>query len=236
MKIVTAGSDNYNYARTINYSNANAVKFGYEVKVYDLGGLGFGEKIEDRRCETAIRQPKIAMKPELILNTVRSSRGTVAWIDGDAVLIKPIDDIEQDDSFDIGVTVRPKARVKKTQYINAGIMFVKCNEAAQRFLSYWIASIPPTPEDLTKKHDGYCDQTVLEEKIILPRFNRPLWDHIGEVIDLDGVRVKLFDCERYNNFWLHEQMVAPGPDTRILHFKNHQMKKLGRYCEAFLNG
>ena len=236
MKIVTAGSNTYAYHKTINFCKENAEKFGYDMKIFDLGGLGFGDIVTDRRCESAIRQPKIAMKPELILKVLRYSTGTLAWIDGDAILIRPIDDIEKDDSFDVGVTVRPKARVKKTQYINAGIIFVKCNKAAEWFLNWWIGSIPITPDDLTRKHAGYCDQTVLEEKLILPNIKVVPWDAFHTVHEINGVRVKFFDCARYNNFWLHEQWLEPGWDTRILHFKNHSMKKLARYRAEFLDG
>ena len=236
MKIVTAGSNHYGYSKTISYCKINAEKFGYDIHIYDMGGLGFGEPIADRRCETAIRQPKIAMKPELILAQLRKSTGTLAWIDGDATLIRSIDDVEQDSTFDVGVTVRPKAKVKKTQYINAGIFFAKCNTAAERFIEWWIASIPPTPEDLTKKHPGYCDQTVLEETLILPNIKVVPWDAFHTVHEIRGTRVKFFDCARYNNFWLHEQWLEPGWDTRILHFKNHSMKKLARYRAEFLDG
>ena len=234
MRIVTAGSSHYAYHKTINLTVANAKRFGYDVTVYDLGGLGFGEVVDDRRCFSPIRQPKFSLKPELAHRASIHYGGTVAWIDGDAVLIRSIDDIDQDNSFDIGVTVRPKANKKKTHYINAGVFFVKFNSRARSFMSHWIDSILPAPEDLTIKHQGFCDQETLEEKILLPAIQKPLWDHIGKVFDVHGARVKLFDCARYNNFWLHEQWLPPEKNTKILHFKNHQMKKLGPYVEAFL--
>lgn len=235
MKIVTAGSSHYKYHLTINHTLETAAKLGYETKVYDMGGLGFGEVVNDRRCTSPIRQPKFSLKPELALANAYGT-GTVAWIDGDAALIGNLDDIDADDSFDVGFTVRPKARVKKTHFINAGVFFVKCNERAHRFMKTWIKSIIPAPEDLTIKHQGFCDQEVLEEKILLPAIGVALWSLTGQVFAVNRARVKFFDCARYNNFWLHETWEAPSPDTRILHFKNHSMKKLPAYRKEFLDG
>jgi len=236
MRIVTAGSDHYKYRLTIDYTLESAKKFGYDTSVYDLGGLGIGAVVDDRRCDSPIRQPKFSLKPELALWSAEASTGTVAWIDGDAILLRNIDDIDQDDTFDVGFTVRPKARVKKTHYINAGVFFVKCNDAAIRFMKLWIKNIIPAPEDLTIKHQGFCDQEVLEEKILLPALGVSLWNLVGKVFVVNRARVKFFDCARYNNFWLHEQWVAPMPETRILHFKNHSMKKLPAYRKEFLDG
>ncbi|MCI0558388.1 MAG: hypothetical protein MN733_07820 [Nitrososphaera sp.] len=232
MRIVTAGSNHYAYHKTINVTVANAKKFGYDVQVYDLGGLGFGEKVNDRRCESPIRQPKFSLKPELVYRNI--VEGTTAWVDGDAVLIKPIDDIDRDDSFDIGLTVRPKARVKKTHYINAGVFFVKGNSDADTFMEYWIDNILPAPEDLTVKHQGFCDQETLEDKILMPVIQKPLWDHIGKVFMVHGARVKLFPCATYNNFWVWDEKRSPDPDTAILHFKGHSFRQFSRYAEEFL--
>ena len=237
MLIVTAGSGDYNYWKTIRYNEARCIEFGYGIKIYDLGGLWFGEAVNDSRCESKFRRVKSAMKPELILKALNETDDDVTWIDGDAFLVRPIDEIEADTSFDIGLTVRPKRVNKKTHYINAGVIFVKNNPAGRGFVEAWIEAMPPVPTDTTVKPKHYSDQMTLEETLVLPNIDVIPWDSYGSVHEVHGARVKFFECSKYNNFNLHLLAVWKGPDedTKILHFKEHGMNRLNQYIEEFLS-
>lgn len=236
MLIITAGSDNYLFNLTINYCGDRASEYGYEFLVYDLGGLERGYKINDPRCASRFRKVKSAMKPELILHALENTvESMVVWIDGDATLIRPIDEVD-DGSFDVAVTVRPKCSQKKTHYINAGVIFVKNNTKGRTFIKAWVDAMPQIPALNTQtKPLNYSDQQTLEERILLPNIDTPFWDSIGRVYKINGVRIKLLDCERYNNFWLmRTPITAPSEDTKILHFKGHKMHRLSSYHERFL--
>jgi hypothetical protein len=225
MLIVTAGQK-------------KAKEFGYRFRAFDLGGLGFGDRIDDPRTMSRFRRVKSAMKPELIASVMAETTETfVTWIDGDATLIRSIDEISEENSWDVGVTVRPKREKKKTHYINAGVMFFRSNNASWRFVEEWCQEMPPIP-DLTsnEKPVNYSDQQTLEENILLQAINEPLWDLVGQVREVRGCKVKFFPCEVYNNFWcIKAPYYDHGPGkAKIIHFKGHRMHRIDDYHERFL--
>jgi hypothetical protein len=236
MLVVTAGSDKYDYATTMRYCEGECEKRGYGFRAYDLGGLGFGIEYDDVRCTSTFRRVKSAMKPELILDTLYNTDDDVAWIDGDATIIDDIHEVF-DSSFDVGITVRPKRQNKKTHYINAGVLFFKNNIESRLFLEDWIDAMGPVPDfhKMTVRPEGYSDQTILEEKILLPNIQGALWDQFGSVHTVHGARVKILECETYNNYWLWRQAhYGPPNGTRVLHFKAHKMNRILSYAKDFL--
>ncbi len=233
MLVVTAGSGNYDFAATIRYNEGECAHHGYDFRVYDLGGLGFGIQPDDPRCTSNVRRVKSAMKPELILETLYSTEQNVVWIDGDATLIDDIDEVF-DDTFDVGITVRPPRQRKKTHYINAGVLFFKNCIESKLFIEDWIDAFPPRPRDVTLVPPrDYSDQSTLEEKILLPNIEGALWDQIGSVHTVHGARVKLLPCATYNNFWCMKAPVQPPNGSKIIHFKGHRMNRLRPYLERF---
>lgn len=237
MLVVTAGSGNYNYATTMRYCEAECEKRGYGFRAYDLGGLGFGIPHDDIRCTSNFRRVKSAMKPELILDSIYNTTEDVAWIDGDATIIDDIHEVF-DGTFDVGVTVRPKRQNKKTHYINAGVLFFKNNIESKLFLGDWIEAMGPIPDfaNMTTKPEGYSDQATLENKILLPNIDGPLWDQIGSVHTVHGVRLKLLDCVTYNNYWVWREPVPPPNGAKVLHFKGHKMHRITSYAKRYLYG
>ena len=168
MLVVTAGNTMYDYKKTILYCGAACARFGYKTRVYDLGGLGFGQKVSDPRCESRFRSIVYSQKPGLILNAMDHAEPNelVAWIDGDATLIAPIDELE-DHAFDVAITVRPKVNRRKTSYINAGVFFVQNNERGRGFVQHWISQMPEQQAlNIDKKPKGGSDQEVLEEILL----------------------------------------------------------------------
>ena len=253
MLIVTAGSHHHpKYKRTIEYCKRECERYGYKCQVYDLGGLGFGTPVSDERMNSKFRTLRYAIKPELVLRSMNETEEEfVVWIDGDATLIGRIDELESDDSFDVGLTVRPKREVKKTAYINAGVLFFKNNAASKKFLQDWITAMGPPPLNTETNPKEYCDQNVLESKLLIPAINIPFWDVIGETYNVCGARVKFLECTQYNNFWSHNgpDRMFHSPDMKIIHFKGRHwastknvvfegeiMDVLAAYSKRFLNG
>lgn len=229
MLILTGGSHHKPYDRTIKLCQKKCEEYGYKFKVYDLGGLGFGIPYSDPRLAARNFITRCAMKPNLIRETLKeTNESLLVWIDGDATLIRPIDELEKDDSFDVGVTVRPRQNPRKTNYINAGVMFFKNNSKAKTFLDAWIDAFPPVPilDSKNKREVQYHnDQNVIEEELLLPNIEGHLYDQIQSIHEVHGARVKLFSCVQYNNFMCTGKNAnPPGSDVKILHFKGRHYK------------
>jgi hypothetical protein len=226
--IVTAGSRHRRFELTICFCEEMCKEYGYQFKAYDLGGLGFGIPVNDLRLSSKHRVLRYSIKPKLILDTLNNTdEELVVWVDGDATLVGRIDEIDVDASFDVGVTVRPKRAIKKTSYINAGVLFFKNNAASKKLLQEWIMAMGPPPLDTTDPliKVWYDDQTNLEEKILLPFIGDPLWDIIGTVHNVFGdIRVKLFDCTVYNNFMCVTENPQYDSSIKILHFRGTMAK------------
>ncbi len=231
MLVVTAGSKAFNekaksYDVTVRFCEKKCKEFGYDIKIFDLGGLGFGTFVDDPRNGHEWKEFRYAIKPELILRSLdETEEETVAWIDGDATLIDRIDELDADASWDVAVTVRPRRDRRYTVNINAGVMFFKNNEPARKFLRDWITALGPPQLDATENPGNvYCDQTVIEGQFLRPAIPGSLYDHVGEVHMVNGARVKLVEALHYNNWWVH-RMTEPdksmlSPEIKILHFKS----------------
>ncbi len=236
MLVVTAGNTKYDYKKTILHCQKACQRYGYKMRIYDLGGLGFGHPVDDPRCGSPHRNIVYSMKPELILDAMFHAEPDelVAWIDGDATLIAPIDELETD-TFDVAITVRPKVNRRKTTYLNAGVFFVRNNKSGSGFVRHWISQMPEIPPLYTRqKPKGYMDQVVLED-MILPHIDVIPWDAFNTVHIVEGVSLKILEGEMYNNLRVHapETWEAPG-GAKILHFRNHTMDSLDAYAKEFL--
>lgn len=236
MLVVTAGNNKYDYQKTIRFCLDKCKKFKYNIIVYDLGGLGFGYPVDDLRCTSPHRNIVYSIKPELILDAMQYAAPTelVAWIDGDATLIAPIDELEAE-TFDIGVTVRPKVNRRKTSYINAGVFFVRNTYNGKQFMKYWISQMPAVPPLHTKhKPKGYSDQEVLED-ILLSSVEVIPWDAFNTTHLVAGASLKILEGDVYNNLSVHEPETREAPGVaKILHFRNHTMARLDKYVEDYL--
>ena len=225
MLIVTAGSDHRRYEVTIRFCEERCKAYGYKFKVYDLGGSGFGTPVSHDKLSSNLKGVRNTVKPTLILDAMNNTdEEFVAWIDGDATLIKRIDEIAADSSFDVGITVRAKRNIKKTHYINSGVLFFRNNAASRQLLQMWIDKMGPAPSETDVHAKAYCDQRPLEEGVLLPSIKVPLWDIFGTVNDVNGVRVKVFECTQYNNVLCIKREPDHDSSVKIIHFKG----KLGK--------
>ena len=116
------------------------------MKVYDLGGLGFGEQLtvyDDSFINNGyynIMNSKSGWcsrglhKPQMILNTKFDNM--LVYMDSDAYPVSRFDEINTLD-FDVGVTVRDGENYGKMSRINAGVIFFKNTVKSHEFMLSW---------------------------------------------------------------------------------------------------
>jgi len=198
MKIVVAGDKNFKpyVDKAVEYNN----RLGYETLVYDLGELGYGKSFIGRVGTE--NNAKIPCKPHIIEDALLSAEDneTVIWLDADALIVQPINEIEAD-IFDIGVTVRQPKQKEHPLPINAGIVFAKKTENALRFIKEW----------KTLSDQGISDQPPLNKLSAVNSTN------IGDTVVRNDVLIKVYPCAIYNNFYFAKKK---SPHAKILHYKS----------------
>jgi len=233
MIILTAG--NFRFKKMIKTSIKQSKKMGYTPFVYDLGGLGLGKllEIKDKSFQEKghfgyhqgieNRQIRGIHKLTLFRDYYNRRFDFTVYIDGDAILVDKIDEVKGD--YDIGLTVRPKeefdaidrqfngAKNLVDGYINAGVMFFNYTEAALRFMDIWIK------EAKRLKDDQIALNSLLKRHFPL----RP-----GQEVDIDGVKIRMFDARIYNYYFFdtNNKAYAAIKDldvnkAKIMHFKGN---------------
>jgi hypothetical protein len=219
--IIVSGA-NATFKDRVEFSMKQATKFGYDMKVYDMGGLGFGKKYELPRGFSSLalshRSKLLMMKPRIMLDALDSTDETVVFLDADAFLVRPIDEIETDD-YDVGVTYKGGER---NTYINTGVLFLKQNVNARDLLYQWIDLIEDANAKLkTVNPNRLGDQIFLNDLVFSYVQKGKLLNTVQRV---DGIRVKFFDYHEYNNFNLARdrgKKLKPLPsNTRIVHLRH----------------
>lgn len=208
IKFVTAGDENFKMFVD------NAVKSvedqGYEIIVYDLGGLGYGHEYYGKFGNE--NNAKLPCKPRIILDCLKNhvSEGEyLVWFDADALLLDNIDEIEQD--YDIGVTVRQAKTIEHQFPINAGIVFFKKNSVTMDFVKTWISLADKT----------ISDQPPLNQLCAVTTKN------LGSTISRGIWKIKVFPCVIYNNVYFKRK---PQPLAKIKHYKS-KLRRLYPFTE-----
>jgi len=212
--IVTAGD--FNYRDIMQVSQERALRFGYEMIVYDLGGVGFGREFAvdgDSFSRFGMPFPSCLHKPKVVKDCLGGlpEGAHLLYLDADAVLNAPIDGAFG--GFDVGVTLRRQGWVGKgpcprfTGYIQAGVLFFVNNRETRGFVDRW--------DEATAQYK--CDQRALNE-MIDPHTD---WRSYDVVVEADGVRVKIFRTDEYNFFYFGE---GYSDKNKVLHFKAEHRK------------
>ena len=195
ISIVTAADINFKQMSDACVSSVRS--FGYDVLLYDLGGLGKGKPFDARISE--LEGAKIPSKPFIILDAINDifDNDILVWLDADTIMWDRIDDI--DIPYDIGVTMRSKSAGAQFP-INAGVLFFRKTSATLNFLKFWSK----------KCSEGYSDQKELN-LICNANSSQP-----GSTLVVKNTQIKLFDCGTYNNFYFKKSQLH----AKIIHYKS----------------
>jgi len=211
--------DGPTFKEMIAVSARQAQRLGYRMSIFDLGGLGMGEafSIEDPtflaqgyyREISPLYKSKALHKP-LVVKKALSRDDLLLYLDGDAILARPLDDLAAD--FDLAVTLRLpyelttnywRATRSITNTINAGVILFRASPTVYDFIDRWNA--------LSQRLGS--DQWALNELVAPPGL-----DAVGSIQVRDGLRVLYLSSRQYNFY--HFRAEPPSAETRIFHFKS----------------
>lgn len=172
-----------NYKKYVETGLKYIKNLNYPVLCYDLGGLGYGIPFSGRFSD--VENSKIPCKPHIIKDALTRiiDEDYLVWLDADAIIFDSIDEIKED--YDIGVTVRLPKAIENSMPVNAGIVFLKKTQGAITFVDKWISL---SDKDIS-------DQPPLNKLASVVCADR------GTTVIRDGVKIKVFPCEIYNNFY-----------------------------------
>jgi hypothetical protein len=198
MKLITAIYDikERDYGVMLENLKASAKKLMYDLWTYSLPG----DPMEDYQ-NRGLYRISCFFKPPVILNALDGLKDDVLWVDTDCLLKARVDELL--DGCDIAVTLRRKTTGDIYDgFINAGVMAFKNNLKSRLFIDAWIKELP----------NGRADQDALNRLLL----KRSSLDKYGEIIDIDGIKIKVVDCDTYNFFYFPEE-----DNAKIYHIKGH---------------
>lgn len=227
MRILTAGCSRFRDPIQLNIKQAE--RFGYDVSVFDLGGLeidgSIDHEIDDPEFKAKARYHRV---PGLAYSAKSLHKGEIiqecqeenpddliVYMDGDAMMSQDLDDIPTLlDGCDIGVTVRDAMDMNRSlgkpspmrEFLgtfNAGIIVFNGTDKAKSFVKEWSSRIDKCQSD-QRALNLFINPTLKEFKV-------------GDVITMPcGTKVKCLDGGVYNFGYFPEH---PGPEVRIIHCK-----------------
>ena len=207
MKLITAIYDkkDRDYGVMLENLKLSAQNNHYDIWAYVLDD----DPVEDYQNRGLYFSPCF-FKPHIILKALNELKDDVLWVDSDCIIKQRVD--EMLDGCDVAVTLRRKTTGDIFDgFINAGVMAFKNNLQAKSLINAWIKELP----------NGRADQDAIN-RLLLMRSNL---DKYNEIIDLDGIKIKVLDCDTYNFFYFPEQNSA-----KIYHVKGHLRNEFYNSC------
>lgn len=215
MIVVTAGTSAFRKIIAAQARKCN--EFGYQHKIYDLGGLGFGERYKvdpNKLIRTKSRQQGFScdFKAVLVLKDAQPGQA-ICWMDGDCLPLLPF---EPEGDWDAAVTMRSANEVgrsgrPRTMFLNSGVVFVR----NMGFAVTW--------RELTVAADN-C-QIALNNAALPEKTIAACRGIIGKTIESPtGFKVKILDAIEWNCWH-----IPPPPGARILHFKSDRRNLAEKY-------
>jgi hypothetical protein len=209
---------NFSFRSIIEKTVAKAIECGYTPVVYDLGGLGIGEKfvVEDESFAKEgfykeVRKgykSKSLFKPDLVKHCLETHKEFTVYVDGDAQLCDNIDEVLGD--YDVGVTLRRPSELKSdwyedygdiAGYVNAGVIFFNATPGALKFVDAWLETTIEVGND----------QKALNKLVSPDKF-----PEVNSILTLNNTRIKFFPANQYNYYYFMEGL---EPNIKIMHFK-----------------
>jgi hypothetical protein len=196
MRVVTAANDNKYFPELVKQCQGSVEAQGYQIEVYDLGGLGYGNQTFAGVELSPIQACRL--KPSVILDALDglSPDELLVWTDADTAFVDTIDEVDTKD-YDVGLIHRTH---DPNQPIVSGVLFVYNTEKARAFIQAWRDIVPTKPtkgrQTLRRQGDQIYLNRLLTEQPSFP------------------VRIKQFPYLIYNNY-----EVKIEPTTKIIHYK-----------------
>jgi hypothetical protein len=200
MLIISAGTPDYHDMMAENQRRCR--EFGYRYVSHDLKP-STPEDLADLSGDL----PPCTFKPRF-LQGIPTDGEVVAWMDGDAFVVLPLDDLESLD-FDVAVTLREPQDVggcATTGYLNAGVIFFR-GFYGSLFVDRW--------ECLTDRMGN--DQLALNNAVGKGWTDEQWKASYGHTHDCSGFKVHVLPGSIWNfSNWNYR----PLTDTKILHLKH----------------
>jgi hypothetical protein len=201
MLVVTAYTPDYR--EMVDETSQRCIAWRYGLTAYKL----------DHSTDLEGAMPPCTFKPTFVrLGIASALQGELcAWLDADAIPLVPFAEALEARDFDLAVTLRESAAIGKsnptTNYLNAGVIFLRNNAAARHFLSEWGAKTKACGNDQLALNrlvgPGWTDEDWRQA------YNRSFTSE-------PGASVLILPAEEWN-YWHFER--RPGPEVKILHFK-----------------
>lgn len=213
MKIISALYDNP--IKPYKEMAANMVKslerLGYED--IDLRALNTNPNIMERPKD-GFYMPVFMEKLPGIRLMMDQTQEDLFWIDVDCLVRERFDEMTED--CDMCFTIRRPWTLSVNKntfdsYLNAGVFFLKNNDAVRWFLEGWIEN---------NKKAQYGDQQSLAEMLLKVDVLT-----VPKTFEAFGCRIKTVPCDIYNHFYFD----GAEKQAKILHFKGQPDKRLYIY-------
>lgn len=226
MNIVTACDSKYFKFLPRFIEQVATVLPGCEIKIYDIGmtfpqqqsiafsGTKFYPWTSFKSKGTYPKGyiPRALHKPSMLLHACRSLKGTIVYMDVDAVPIAPFEVPD----CDVAVTMKSRNEMMKYRgtpldeylgYLDAGVVMFGPHERRELFCARWILDLC--------KDENQSDQKSLNRIVSeCTDFSTYNCTHNLFIAD-ENIRVRVLNENEYNSSTAH-------PDAKILHLRVHE--------------
>ena len=197
------------YRKMAQTLERSAIENGYEFSLYSVSAKDIGVALIDDKLYI-----KCQTRPTFIKKALEDFKDDLVWMDVDCVIKKPLGEVLN--NCDVAVTLRSiedrqSNHMEKFKFINSGVIFFKNNGKTRKFCDLWQSNI--SGED--------CDQDGLNN--LLLKYSK--LEKYDEIIDVEGVRVKILEARIYNFFYFPED----SSEAKVLHYKGFSWKKENMY-------
>ncbi len=189
-------------------------------------------------AESKKREYLLNQKPFCILDCAKRIDKNLIFIDGDAVIINPIEEIF-DMEFDIGVTMKSRYDIMNAKKysirgeINSGVIYFKTDSnSIQGFVEKWIKELNLIKQINTgMKNREYNEQTALT--LIVEKEDKNIYNNYYNkgVITINNkvLNVITLPCKVYNMYKLDKLYKK---NVKVLHFKGRRSRsKIGGFIK-----